>query len=292
MKIKKKISLIMIMHFAMGLLYCQVGINTKDPIGLFHIDHLFNTSGSIGLLDDFIVADDGNGGVSAALGGIPSANASLSMNDPNQGFLLNRVKLTSTTDHTTVPNPVEGMLVFNTARMGVFPYNTIPGIYLYNGSIWLKMETSSYTGLRDRILLKTDLTLQQANAVSALETSVLDFGDLLIKEDGGYAFSLNLDINASSTVNEIGGNASNSILRSQMYVFLYKKSLGETTFSKVDVAELNTPMYRGTNRITTNVILGCIANAGDYFQIRVGCTLYYMTGILNKTSTSVIYWKV
>lgn len=273
------------------LVQAQVGINTKSPQGIFHIDPLSNTAGGVGLLDDFIVANDGKGGVSVALGATPSVNASLSMNDPNQGFLPNRVELTSVTDKTTVPNPVQGMIVYNTGRRGVFPDNTIPGIYVYNGTKWLRMQTNSYTGLREKILLKTDLALQAANAASALETSTLDFGNITIKEDGGYAFSLNLDMTATSGT-ELGGNASNSILRPQIYLFIYKKTAGETTFSKVDVAELNTPIYRGTNRITASIVLGCTAYAGDQIQIRVGATLSYTTGKLNKTYTYTSYWKV
>ena len=295
MEMKKRIGLrnklLWICGLSTVLVQAQVGINTKNPQGIFHIDPLWNTTGSVGLLDDFIVANDGKGGVSAALGAIPSANASLSMNDPNQGFLPNKVELTSVTDKTTVPNPVQGMLVYNTGRKGVFPDNTIPGIYVYNGTKWLRMQTNSYTGLREKILLKTDLTLQLANAASALETSVLDFGNITIKEDGGYAFSLNLDMTATSAT-ELGGNASNSILRPQIYLFIYKKTVGETTFSKVDVAELNTPIYKGTNRITASIVLGCTAYAGDQIQIRVGATLAYTTGKLNKTYTYTSYWKV
>ena len=283
--------LLLILGLSTFLAQAQVGINTKNPQGVFHIDPLSNTVASTGILDDFIVANDGKGGISVALGGIPAANASLSMNDPNQGFLPNRVELTSVTDRTTVPNPVQGMLVYNTGRRGVFPDNTIPGIYVYNGTKWLRMQTNSYTGLREKILLKNDLALQAANAVSALESSTLDFGSITIKEDGGYAFSLNLDMTAVSGT-ELGGNASNSILRPQIYLFIYKKTVGETAFSKVDVAELNTPIYRGTNRITASIVLGCTAYAGDQIQIRVGASLSYTTGKLNKTYTYISYWKV
>ncbi|PXV58915.1 hypothetical protein CLV62_14126 [Dysgonomonas alginatilytica] len=291
-RIQLRNKLLWLFSLSSVLVQAQVGINTKNPQGIFHIDPLSNTTSSTGFLDDFMVVDDGKGGVGVGLGAIPSANASLSMNDPNQGFLPNRVELTSVTDKATVPNPVSGMLVYNTGRSGVFPNNTIPGIYIYNGTKWLRMQTNSYTGLREKILMKTDLTLQAANATSALETSTLDFGAITIKEDGGYAFSLNLDMTAISGTSELGGNTSNSILRPQIYLFIYKKQLGETVFTKVDVAELNTPIYKGTTRVTASIVLGCTAYAGDQIQIRVGCTTAYTTGKLNKTYTYTSYWKV
>ena len=287
----KKIFILLLSILSQEICHAQVGINTQNPQGIFHIDYLDNSTSNTNLLDDFIVINDGSGGVSAALGAQPSTNASLSLNDPNQGFLPNRVNLTSITDQTTVPNPQGGMLVYNTGRNGIFPNNVIPGIYTYNGSKWVRMQTNSYTGLREKILLKTDLALQAANAASASESSTLDFGDIIIKEDGGYAFSLNLDITATSGT-ELGGNGSNTILRPQIYLFIYKKSDGETSFTKVDVAELNTPIYRGTTRITASIILGCTAYAGDQIQIRVGCTTSYTTGKLNKTYTFTSYWKV
>lgn len=48
---------------SMGLSKAQVGINTQNPQGVFHIDGNGNTSGSINISDDVIVTSDGNIGV-------------------------------------------------------------------------------------------------------------------------------------------------------------------------------------------------------------------------------------
>ncbi len=50
--------------FSIGiLLHAQVGINTQNPQGVFHIDPYANTSGAIGTADDIIVTADGKTGI-------------------------------------------------------------------------------------------------------------------------------------------------------------------------------------------------------------------------------------
>ncbi len=50
-----------------------------------------------------------------ALGTTPHESAVLEISDNNKGLLLPRVNLTSNTDNVTVPTPVQGVLVYNTA---------------------------------------------------------------------------------------------------------------------------------------------------------------------------------
>lgn len=60
---KKKILLLMGI-FSIGiLLHAQVGINTQNPQGVFHIDPYANTSGATGTADDIIVTADGKTGI-------------------------------------------------------------------------------------------------------------------------------------------------------------------------------------------------------------------------------------
>lgn len=61
---KKKI-LLLIGIFTFGLLNAQVSINTKNPLGIFHIDPQGNTnaSGTSGTGDDVIVTTDGKVGL-------------------------------------------------------------------------------------------------------------------------------------------------------------------------------------------------------------------------------------
>lgn len=59
---KKSILLIMGL-FSIGLLQAQVGINTRTPQNIFHIDAQNNTSGSLNMSDDITVDKSGNMGV-------------------------------------------------------------------------------------------------------------------------------------------------------------------------------------------------------------------------------------
>ncbi len=60
---KKKVLLLMGI-FAIGIsLHGQVGINTKEPQGVFHIDPNADTSGTTNSSDDVIVTDDGKTGI-------------------------------------------------------------------------------------------------------------------------------------------------------------------------------------------------------------------------------------
>ncbi len=49
--------------FSIGIAYAQVGINTKTPQGIFHIDGKGNTNGTNNVSDDFVIDTNGNVGV-------------------------------------------------------------------------------------------------------------------------------------------------------------------------------------------------------------------------------------
>lgn len=63
---KKKILLLMGV-FSLGIIHAQVGINTKNPLGAFHIDPKANTTGTVAApvndSDDFIVSNSGKVGI-------------------------------------------------------------------------------------------------------------------------------------------------------------------------------------------------------------------------------------
>jgi hypothetical protein len=76
-------------------------------------------------------------------------NAMLDVQSTNNGVLISRVALTSTTDVLTVVNPAGGALttstlVYNTATAGVSPNNVIPGFYYWNNatSRWIALGGS------------------------------------------------------------------------------------------------------------------------------------------------------
>ncbi|QIK54797.1 hypothetical protein G7051_10760 [Dysgonomonas sp. HDW5B] len=59
----KKIVLLIMGLFFIGLMQAQVGINTQSPQGLLHIDSRGDTNGNLNVSDDVVVNKYGNTGV-------------------------------------------------------------------------------------------------------------------------------------------------------------------------------------------------------------------------------------
>ena len=76
----------------------------------------------------------------------PDASAKLDVSSTNKGFLPPRVTLASSSDITTIPNPVTALLVYNTGNN----VNISAGYYYWNGSAWVailsNITTSSISG--------------------------------------------------------------------------------------------------------------------------------------------------
>ncbi|GHT59826.1 hypothetical protein AGMMS50239_07360 [Bacteroidia bacterium] len=77
------------------------------------------------------------------IGSAPAnSSAILEINAADKGVLLPRVALTSNTDATTIPNPAQGLLVYNTGT-GVSsvtgPY-TVSGYLFWSGSAWKTID--------------------------------------------------------------------------------------------------------------------------------------------------------
>ena len=81
----------------------------------------------------------------------PDNSALLELDSPNRGFLLPRVSLLGTTDITTIPNPAEGLMVYNLQSNCYLG----PGMYIFDGTKWRRInyaDSRSYTRLiRDDI---------------------------------------------------------------------------------------------------------------------------------------------
>lgn len=65
--------------FSIGIVYAQVGINTRNPIGIFHVDPKgdTNATGSSGVTDDVIIDKSGNIGV----GALPRTDVKINLTD-------------------------------------------------------------------------------------------------------------------------------------------------------------------------------------------------------------------
>ena len=93
----------------------------------------------MGIAQQVIVTDD-------ASYTTPAAGAMLDVKSTSKGFMPPRVALTSLTDGSTVATPANGLIIYNTATAGTAPNNVVPGLYNWNGTIWVKELTGGTTG--------------------------------------------------------------------------------------------------------------------------------------------------
>ncbi|MEI3791265.1 MULTISPECIES: hypothetical protein [unclassified Chryseobacterium] len=82
----------------------------------------------------FTITIDGQMGIGTAT---PAPSSILELSSSDKALLLPRISLTSTTDITTITNPVKGLLVYNLSTSGTgtgMVYKDL--IYLYDGVSW------------------------------------------------------------------------------------------------------------------------------------------------------------
>lgn len=127
------------------LSFSQIGVNTNNPQGTFHIDGMKDNS-ELGMptpfqgANDFIVTSDGSVGVGTA---DPDASSILELNveglssGSKKGFLGPRVSLTSNIDTLTIPEPAVGLLVYNLGDNPNFVFN---GYVFWNGKQWKTLD--------------------------------------------------------------------------------------------------------------------------------------------------------
>ncbi|WP_303840304.1 hypothetical protein [Apibacter mensalis] len=119
----------------------QVGVNTNNPQGIFHVDGAKDnpdTGSSTPFQDanDFIITSDGSVGVGTTS---PDASSILELNvdglnsGSKKGFLGPKVSLTSNSDTLTILNPAKGLLVYNLGDNPNFKYN---GYIYWSGTDW------------------------------------------------------------------------------------------------------------------------------------------------------------
>ncbi|SHE41017.1 hypothetical protein [Dysgonomonas macrotermitis] len=293
------VSLMLIFCFAGN---AQVGINTNNAQGIFHIDTRGNnaTTGvpaTSQLTDDVIVAANASTGVNMSIGGKTAANSSaqLALLATDKAILLNRVALTDLRDITTIPNPETGTIVYNTATSGTYPDNIIPGYYYFNGVVWYKWQygqVNSDLSQHDLLTSCTSVGLPSlGNASSPMTATLANFGTIQIKEKGTYIFSLRLY--GPATANSSGATAP-TFTRTINYLYMMKN--GST---KVASMEINVPLPAGgTVAFTHTVSMQAVLDKDDIVTFRLGhYTGYYgwqlyANPYLRANKTSLIYWKI
>lgn len=142
----KKIILIL-STIAYGFAYSQVGINTTNPRGIFHVDGLKDNpatgvpSAAQGS-NDFTVTSNGSVGIGTVA---PNASAILDVNvdgltvGNKKGLLGPKVALTSQLDQATIPSPTTGLLVYNLGTGGL----SYEGYVFWNGTEWRTFSNGS-----------------------------------------------------------------------------------------------------------------------------------------------------
>lgn len=156
---KTKFLFIMGIFFLYENSYSQVGISTNTPQGTFHVDgakdNLLSGSPTVSQqANDFIVTSQGNVGIGTT---VPNSSAMLDINVNNlpangkKGILFPQVALASNTDLVTIPNPVNGLIVYNLVNSGVAPNNVIKNnLYRFDSTLnkWFRFidETTLPTG--------------------------------------------------------------------------------------------------------------------------------------------------
>jgi hypothetical protein len=142
-----KKTILFLAFIASGIIYSQVGINTSNPRGIFHVDGLKDNpvtgaptapQGS----NDFTVTSNGSVGIGTTT---PNASAILDVNvdglavGSKKGLLGPKVALTSQVDQATIPSPVAGLLVYNLGTTGL----SYVGYVFWNGTEWRTFNNGS-----------------------------------------------------------------------------------------------------------------------------------------------------
>lgn len=102
-----------------ALYSAQVGINTENPLGAFHIDGSKDNATSptaAQQANDFIVTPAGSTGIGTTT---VNNSAKLQVDASNQGLLIPRVTLQAINDGTTISLPAKGLIVYNTNNNSV-----------------------------------------------------------------------------------------------------------------------------------------------------------------------------
>lgn len=313
--------IIILLIAGLNILYLhgQVGINTENPKGALHIDGLGNTPAS-GVIPKVQKSDDlsihsSSGSMNVGIGTIPedASGAQLELGGVNSAFLPNRVALLDILDKVTVPDPEDGMIVYNTTTN--LAIGLMPGLYSYYGGKWnriLEKDVVSVIEYRDLWVgaatgngngtftpgSHADAYLDPSRCSTMFwmdpATGVRNQQYITLSETGSYAFTFRFYLIQSA----------NGTGRALLYLWAMQGN--NTTQANVyDVAELNFPAFAESSvanrRMTATVTLSVTGNKGDQVCFRLGRTttsgIRYGSpvaapGQIIGQKTSLIFWKL
>ncbi len=297
---KKIISCGLLFLFCIYSLYSQVGINVKSPEGALHIKSQTLPAENKGVL----VGSDGSDGLSLSINDAQYSSASVSLGANNKAFIPNSVALVDARGNASgnpIKNPVDGMVVYNTARGGEVPNNVIPGLYVFNGALnkWMYCLTESSNKQTKIYTLYSELTLPNTGAYSATrETS--DFAPLKlvaadsstpidyieVKSDAAYAMMLTLSGSIAAV---------SSFQRMIVYVAAVSLKNDGTVDKVLDIAEIDPTAFPQGSRnggVTYPLTLGFDAHRGERISIRVASYTGTTAWTLKPIETSIVFFKI
>ena len=167
-------------------LQAQVGINTSNPQGIFHVDGKSSTATTNPenstptkdqLTDDFIIKSNGAVGI----GTQPNIYSMLDVESKNKGILAPRVDLTSNNMNLNA----DGLNDINNQPVGLLVYNIgthLPkGYFYWNGKEWMVFDSSTAIAPEFGSLVCASATLSPAG----FRTGVPYIGNLRVPYTGG-----------------------------------------------------------------------------------------------------------
>lgn len=251
----------------------QVGINTLFPIGNFIIDtngdNISATPTPTQFKNDVVFSKSTDNEAILGVGAMPYNSAQLYLNSNNKALGLNKVTLASSFDVVTVPNPTDGIVVYNKDA-------TIDdGVYFFSDTQWGKMATNIYAGsfinllnLSSPDVVTKPITPAQLSAELYSTGVELKFvtkenGAIEILEDGAYSFNMHLSGYVSTGSSEFAYyyvflvNDTNHSVADSYTVALRPNSNAQQTasvflnanFKKNDVVKIYVCHESETNRI-------------------------------------------
>lgn len=301
--------------FSVFISHAQVGINTNNPQTTFHIDGLGNNPSDIApstlQQSDDMALRVSAGSVNLGIGIIPNetSRAQVELNGANSAFIPNRIPLKSLTDITTIPNPIAGMIVYNTTDNSAI--GLTPGLYYFSSDKWSVLYSSEAASTIEYRDLAANVTpTRNSNAYQNPNFSaVLTWKDpenpqadasstITLPETGSFAFSFRLYISQSA----------NGVNRGVFYLWAMKGS-STSTADVLDAAELNIPIFNAAAAaqfVTYSVTLAVSGTKGDQVTFRFGSPLTsaWPSGNFiakprtsldedpNPERTSLIFWKL
>ncbi|WP_312992391.1 hypothetical protein [Chryseobacterium flavum] len=182
------IAAVVCMHLAQA----QIGINTANPQGTFHIDAGKNNPGT-GVpdnsvtSDDFIVTSDGSVGIGTVS---PDPSAAMEIIASNKGVLLPKVKLIHHMDTITIPNPKVGTLIYNTQKIEVGGQLFVDeGYCFWDGTTWRNIRVAGGAA-GTYILYLNSSTRTYGTSTSGINNNpIVGFTDNGVKPHPGFSYN-------------------------------------------------------------------------------------------------------